>query len=114
MADYWSRWATVQSLRARDGDGCCWCGKLLRYPSRAERRRSSYVCGDDDVTVEHYVCVVNGGGDEESNLLLSHSACNNARGEALWVPLWAPPEPLISDAETAETTLAFALRQALD
>ena len=89
------RWKQVMSLRNRDGDGCCWCGMLLRYPTGAERRRGGGTHGPDDVTIEHLVPVAQGGTDEESNLLLAHAACNNERGtDVNRVPLWYPPPPM--------------------
>ena len=89
------RWSTVTSLRNRDGDGCCWCGMLLRYPTGPERRRKGGAHGPDDVTVEHLTPVSHGGANAESNLLLAHASCNVDRAcDTDRVPLWLPPEPL--------------------
>jgi len=88
------RWSMVDSLRRRDGDGCCWCGMLLRYPAGKERRKNRGSVGPDDVTLEHLIPLCNGGTDAESNLLLSHAACNNERKDQPWVPFWYPPDPL--------------------
>lgn len=89
------RWKQVLSLRNRDGDGCCWCGMLLRYPPGHERRRKGGAHGPDDVTIEHLVPVSKGGTDDESNLLLAHAACNVERAtDTDRQPLWFPPPPL--------------------
>lgn len=88
------RWSMVESLRRRDGDGCCWCGMLLRYPPGRERRQKGGAHGPDDVTIEHLRPVSKGGTDAESNLLLAHAACNVERADDVErVPLWYPPDP---------------------
>ncbi len=111
------RWSQVRSLRNRDGDGCCWCGMLLRYPTGAERRRKAGVVGDDDVTIEHLIPVAEGGTDAESNLLLAHYICNQERGTEDREPLWRPPPPeegLALDQDEGPSAMAVALMEALN
>lgn len=55
---------TVNLLLQRDGEGCFFCGELLR----------------DDITVEHLVSVAHGGPNHISNLFLAHCECNQRAG----------------------------------
>ena len=55
------RTARVRSLRARDGNSCCYCGDELRK---------------EDVTLEHLLSEKDGGSSRLTNLALGHKACN--------------------------------------
>ena len=56
---------TIRKLRARDGNRCGICGRLLR----------------DDVTIDHRVPISKGGKSVYKNLQLAHKACNNAKAD---------------------------------
>jgi hypothetical protein len=55
----------IARILARDGEGCCYCGKPL----------------GDDMTLEHRIAQANGGSDDLENLTLAHAACNRRVGD---------------------------------
>jgi len=58
--------AAVALIRARDGDGCWYCGKGV-----SPREQS----------IEHLQPLSKGGGWDESNVVLAHQSCNQAAGD---------------------------------
>lgn len=56
--------ATVNRLKARDGEDCFFCRRALGA----------------DITVEHLVAVAHGGPNHISNLFLAHDECNRRVG----------------------------------
>lgn len=55
----------IRTLRARDGDLCFFCQKVV---------------GQDNESVEHLVSITHGGTNHISNLLLAHKTCNAKAG----------------------------------
>jgi hypothetical protein len=60
----------VSRLRARDGDGCVWCGGEMLF----------YRDGPSRATIEHVIPLGRGGLDNMNNMRLAHRKCNNERG----------------------------------
>lgn len=63
-------------LRARDGDLCCWCRKLLPFGQFGHTPLTP--------TIEHLVPLRIGGSNDLSNLFLAHYWCNTSRDQGLF------------------------------
>lgn len=58
----------VEQIRARDGDACWLCTRLLKFDAAPNTK--------DAPTIEHLVAKSLGGGNDLANLVLCHKACN--------------------------------------
>lgn len=63
-------------LRLRDGDLCCWCGKLMLF---AKRIAIGVPEPTNWATIEHVKPVSEGGTDDLTNLALACKLCNSSR-----------------------------------
>lgn len=66
-------------LRRRDGDHCCWCGRLMAFRKRRSMGMGMGSEPDNWATIEHVTPVSQGGSDEPSNLKLACKRCNSSR-----------------------------------
>ena len=70
---------TVDAVRQRDGDSCCYCPTLMTFdcPNQYNPRRA---------TLEHITPVSRGGGHTFDNVALACRACNISKRNSL--PIW--------------------------
>lgn len=63
---------SARSLRERDGDNCCYCGRLMRFDRPAPQ--------SEWATIEHLVPVSKGGSHTWDNVRLACKGCNSRQG----------------------------------
>ncbi|MFD4351493.1 HNH endonuclease [Nocardia sp. NPDC058518] len=101
-----------KALRKRDGDNCCYCGRLMdfaRYPRGTARP-------DNLATIEHVVPISAGGPHTFANCALACWRCNSSKGARQGLPnkLRAPSPQLVrsgtqrSRCQPTNPTMEFA------
>lgn len=73
---------TLDSLRARDGDFCCYCARLLDFNPRADRY------APDRATIDHITPISRGGSHTFDNAAASCRSCNLSKNARAFIWEW--------------------------
>lgn len=76
---------TIEALRDRDGDFCCYCGAHLSFEGDPQAKERA--------NLEHILPVSKGGAHTFSNTAIACRRCNQSKGDRKFIWEWVSPIP---------------------